>query len=191
MSVSNEAVVQEFLLSGTPCASENLSYTKYTAVDKQIIRTLKSYASTLAVIWEGRLFIDDAHYSKTTARHVSLLTRENSALYPVGYVAFAAAIRNVADRVMRARNALADAIEPSRKRMQTRVQHFSVFRKRVQVAQELSQMPVYAGGAVTADTKAALAQLVNIRDAANPTGLDPFNADMLLRVKAVTALEGI
>jgi len=186
--MNNEKVAKQFINHSGGQGSNFRS--EVLAPDKTV---LYSYSTLVAAHIEGRLFITTARHSPTTdrqLRHVEMewgYIRGNK--YFVADVAGGGSRGNVQHYLKAAVESLESLCAP-RIRMATRVVHWASYLRRMELADEIMALPAY-GSPVTPEFMATEYARANAaRLGLNPTGLAEFDNDMLLRVKAIAALEG-
>jgi hypothetical protein len=160
------------------------------APDKTV---LYSYRTLVAAHIEDRLFITTARHSPTTDRHIRHVETEWGYIrgnkYFVENVEEGGSAANVRHYLKAAMKSL-EALCAPRIRMPTRIAHWAGYLRCMGIADEIMALLAY-GSPVTPEFMANEYERANAaRVGANPTGLAGFDNDMLLRVKAIAALEG-
>ncbi len=203
MKLTNEQVAERFV-RGLPATGSNLISRTCTIprIREEGITGIElvSYRTLVAVIVEGRLYMDTSVYSPTTAEHMRKVRRawntdnlgspeRRDAVYEVPFPHEGGSRRNVDYYLHKAGHTLTEVVMP-RRHMATRVALWGAYLRCMEYADLIATLPCY-GSPVTPEFMAEKYDPVNrAREGLNPVGLGEFDNDMLLRVKAITALEG-
>ena len=195
MAFTNEQVAERFVAGKEGKGSNTQSRLYVTRIGQPLSgMEFVSYSTVVATILEGRLYIGARRYSQTTDRQLSYVRRAG-AIEKLGapiYVPFVhegGSRRNVEHYLHTAKQSLQKICDP-RIRMTTRQAHWGDYLRNMEYADRLMTLPCY-GSAVSPEFMAEKYDPANrARQGLNPTGLAGFDNDMLLRVKAIAALEG-
>jgi hypothetical protein len=197
MAFTNEQVAERFV-RGLPGKGSN-ARVELRVDNGQSCGAFISYSTPVAYIRDGRLWVDTDTYSASTQRQLSYVYRawrDHTSGKPdvedpvrVPFIFEGGSRRNVEHYLHEAKEALKKICAP-RIRMHTRIALWGDYLRAMGYADKLMALPNY-GTSISPEFMAEKYDPVNLaRAGLNPTGLGEFDNDMLLRVKAITALEG-
>lgn len=197
MAFTNEQVAERFV-RGLPGKGSNARVELRTD-NGQSCGAFISYSTPVAYIRDGRLWADTDTYSASTQKQLSYVYRawrdhtfgkpERADPIHVPFIFEGGSRRNVEHYLHKAKESLKKICAP-RIRMHTRIALWGDYLRAMGYADRLMTLPCY-GTSISPEFMAEKYDPVNrAREGLNPTGLEGFDNDMLLRVKAITALEG-
>ena len=197
MAFTNSEIAQRFV-RGLPGKGSN-TRAELRVDNGQSCGAFISYSTPVAYIRDGRLWVDTDTYSASTQRQLSYVYRawrDHTSGKPdvedpvrVPFIFEGGSRRNVEHYLHKAKEALKKICAP-RIRMHTRIALWGDYLRAMGYADKLMALPNY-GTSISPEFMAEKYDPVNrAREGLNPTGLGEFDNDMLLRVKAITALEG-
>lgn len=198
MAFTNEQVAERFVAGkeGKGSNTQSRAYRSIGVHNSWVLAGMEfvSYSTVVATIFDNRLYICTHRYSPTTDRQLSYVRRAG-AIEKLGapiYVPFVhegGSRRNVEHYLHTAKQSLQEICAPHI-RMTTRQAHWGDYLRNMEYADRLMTLPNY-GTPISPEFMAEKYDPANrARAGLNPVGLEKFDNDMLLRVKAITALEG-
>ena len=197
MAFTNSEIAQRFV-RGLPGKGSN-TRAELRVDNGQSCGVFISYSTPVAYIRDGRLWVDTDTYSASTQRQLSYVYRawrDHTSGKPdvedpvrVPFIFEGGSRRNVEHYLHKAKEALKKICAP-RIRMHTRIALWGDYLRAMGYADKLMALPNY-GTSISPEFMAEKYDPVSrAREGLNPVGLGEFDNDMLLRVKAITALEG-
>lgn len=191
--MNNEEVAKRFVLHKQGTGSNFRS----SPDDRRSL--LISYSTTVAVLHKPvaghptqYLFVTDRKYSSSTDRQLSYLRRAwgyENPVYYVSDVTNGGGWHNVSVALTRATDALMELCKP-RIRMTTRQAKWDTYLREMDLADSLLALPPHVTNhPPSQELRTTIYDKANAARAGNPTGLGGFDEDLLLRVKAICALE--
>lgn len=197
MAFTNSEIAQRFV-RGLPGKGSNTRAER--RVDNgQSCGAFISYSTPVAYIRDGRLWVDTDTYSVSTQKQLSYVYRawrDHTSGKPdvedpvrVPFIFEGGSRRNVEHYLHKAKEALKKICAP-RIRTHTRIALWGDYLRAMGYADKLMALPNYGTSISPEYMEGEYARANRAREGLNPVGLGEFDNDMLLRVKAITALEG-
>ena len=197
MAFTNSEIAQRFV-RGLPGKGSN-TRAELRGDNGQFCGVFISYSTPVACIRDGRLWVDTDTYSASTQRQLSYVYRawrdhtlgkpdvEDSVRVP--FIFEGGSRLNVEHYLHKAKESLKKICAP-RIRMHTRIALWGDYLRAMGYADKLMALPCYGSPVTPEFMQREYAAANAARAGLNPVGLGEFDNDMLLRVKAITALEG-